>query len=184
MNHSDTLVWNATTARTMAIGAGDLSIAVRNEVKSILSKNRNNVRRALVESLSILKERELINEGECPLLEDVLGHLLRSVRGKGDPEEAYFAIQRTYNALLIDQSSSPTALAIASVAKSAFDLEKSNSVSLAPNSTGAGAAVGAAIGAAIGGLAGGWIGAGIGAAIGGAAGAAIGWCNETGNGND
>ena len=90
------------------------------------------------------------------------------------------AIRTIYHDMLMKQQSTPTALAIASVATSAFNIEKNSPVTITPESAGAGAAVGAVIGGVIGGIIGGGVGAGIGAAIGGAAGGAIGLCNEKG----
>lgn len=172
------------SARAIAISAGDLSIVVRKEVKKTLESNRNDILRSLNSGLEELVKRDLISAQECDHLKDVCKHLLYSVRGKEDGEEAFLAIRTVYHGMLIDQQSTPAALAIASVANSAFNLEKSSPLTITPESTGAGAVVGAVIGGVIGGIVGGGVGAGIGAAIGGAAGAAIGWCNETGNGNE
>jgi hypothetical protein len=169
------------SARAIAISAGDLSITVRNEVKKILKKNRNGVLGSLNSGLKELLERDLISSHECGKLKEVFKHLLYSIGGKEDSEDAFLAIRAIYHDMLIDQQSTPTALAIASVTTSAFNLEKNSPVTITPETTGAGAAAGAVIGGAIGGAVGGFLGAGIGAAIGGAAGAAIGLCNETGN---
>lgn len=168
------------SARAMAIGAGDLSIVVRQEVKKILAENRNDVLKSLNSGLQELLERNLISAQELEDLRDVCKHLLNSIRGKEDGEDAFFSIKKIYQRMVIDQRCSPAALAIASVANSAFNFEKSNSVTITPETTAGGAAVGAIIGGVMGGLLGGGLGAGIGAAIGGAAGAAIGWCNEEG----
>lgn len=175
---------NDSSARAIAISAGDLSIVVRQEVKRILEENRNDVLKSLNAGLQELLKRDLISGQEFEQLQDALKHLLYSIRGKEDGEDAFFSIRKIYQEILIDQDSSPTALAIASVANSAFNIERSSPVTITPETTGGGAAVGAVIGGVIGGLVGGGVGAGIGAAIGGAAGAAIGWCNETGNGVD
>lgn len=172
------------SARAIAISAGDLSVVVRREVKKTLEKNRNNILRSLNTGLKELLRRDLISSQECDTLKDVCKHLIYSIRGKEDAEEAFLAIRAVYHDMLMNQQSTPTALAIASVATSAFNLERSSPLTITPETTGAGAAVGAVIGGAIGGAVGGFLGAGIGAAIGGAAGAAIGWCNETGNGNE
>ena len=173
-----------TLARTIAISAGDLSVVVRREVKKTLEKNRNSILKALDSGLDELLARESISSQECGVLKDACKHLLYAIRGKEDGEDAFLAIRAIYQDLLMDQRSTPTALAIASVATSAFNLQKSSPLTITPESTGAGAAVGAVIGGVIGGVVGGGLGAGLGAAIGGAAGAAIGWCNETGNGNE
>jgi hypothetical protein len=169
-------------ARAIAISAGDLSIVVRNEVKKILKTNRNDILRSLNSGLQELVKRKSISTQEQKHLNEICRHLLYSIRGKEDGEEAFLAIRKIYHELLMDEGSSPTALAIASVANSAFNLEKHSPLTITPETTGAGAAIGAVIGGVIGGIVGGGFGAGFGAAIGGAAGAAIGWCNETGNG--
>lgn len=170
------------SARAIAISAGDLSVVVRREVKKTLEKNRNNILGSLNTGLDELLKRDLISAQECDNLTIVCKHLIYSIRGKEDGEEAFLAIRAIYHDMLMNQQSTPTALAIASVATSAFNLERSSPLTITPETTGAGAAVGAVIGGVIGGIVGGGLGAGIGAAIGGAAGAAIGWCNETGNG--
>ena len=172
------------SARAIAISAGDLSIVVRKEVKKTLEANRNDILRSLNSGLEELVKRDLIHPQECDNLKDVCKHLLYSIRGKEDCEEAFLAIRAVYHGMLLDQQSSPAALAIASVVNSAFNLEKSSPLTITAEATGAGAAVGAVIGGVIGGIVGGVVGAGFGAALGGAAGAAIGWCNETGNGNE
>jgi hypothetical protein len=169
------------SARALAVSAGDLSVVVRNEVKKVLKDNRNDVLKAVTNGLGELTERGFISANEAENLRSICGYLFGSIRGKADPEDSFLMIRRVYHQLLKDQRSSPTALAIASVAHSAFNLEKSSPLTITPETTGGGAVVGAVIGGVIGGLAGGAVGAGIGAAIGGAAGAAIGWCNETGN---
>ena len=177
------------SVRALAISAGELSIAIRNEVKKILQENHHSISRSLDSGLKELVSRELISSQECENLDGICKHLLNAIRGKEAGEQAYLAIKSTYHRMLIDPSTSPAALSIASVAHSAFDIEDSGSgspektmaqVVITPMSTGAGAAIGAIIGGVIGGLAGGGLGAGLGAAIGGAAGAAIGWCNENG----
>jgi hypothetical protein len=159
-----------------------LSIVVRREVKKILADNRNDILRSLGAGLQELVNRDSISAKEYDSLNDVCRHLLNAVRGKEKGEEAFLAIRDVYHRMLIDQRSSPTALAIASVSNSAFNLEQSSPLTITPETTAAGAAIGGVIGGVIGGIVGGGLGAGIGAAIGGAAGAAIGWCNETGNG--
>lgn len=168
------------SARSIAIGAGDLSIVVRREVARALDANGNDVLKSLIHGLKTLSERNLISAQESTALREVCRHLISSIRGKEDGEDAFLAIKDIYHEMLMDHKSSSVALAIASVAGSAFDFEKSNSVTITPGTTGAGAVVGAVIGGVMGGLMGGPWGAGVGAAIGGAAGAAIGWCNENG----
>ncbi len=168
------------SVRAIAISAGDMSVVVREEVKKILKQNKNNVLKSLYSGLEELVKRDLIFALECDKLKEVCKHLLYSLNGKEDSEEAFLAIRTIYHSMLIDQQSTPTALAVASVATSAFNLERESPLSITPGTTGAGAAAGAVIGAAIGGAVGGFLGAGIGAAIGGAAGAAIGLCNESG----
>ncbi|MCA1408954.1 hypothetical protein I6F26_32845 [Ensifer sp. IC3342] len=171
---------NSISVRAVAISAGDLSVVVRNEVKKTLTANRNDVVRSLESGLQELTKRNLISPGERDQLNAVSKHLLNAIRGKEDGEDAFLAIRGAYQELLKDQDSSPTALAIASVANSAFDVQKSSPLTITPMTTGAGAVIGAILGGVVGGIVGGGLGAGIGAAIGGAAGAAIGFCNEHG----
>lgn len=170
------------SARTIAISAGDLSVVVRREVKKTLEKNRNSILESLNTGIDELLNRDYISAKESDDLKAICKHLIYSIRGKEDAEEAFLAIRAVYHDLLMNQHSTPTALSVASVATSAFNIERSSPLTITPETTGAGAVVGAVIGGVIGGIAGGGLGAGIGAAIGGAAGSAIGWCNETGNG--
>lgn len=167
-------------ARSLAVSSGDMSIVIRHEVQRVLKENRNDIAKSLDYGLQQLSVNKFISPRELAQLKVICRHLLGSVRGKENGEDAYFEISKVYDALLFDGGSSPVALAVASVATSAFDFEKSNSVSFTPMSTAAGAVAGATIGASFGGAMGGPLGAAIGAAIGGAAGAAIGWCNEHG----
>lgn len=168
------------SARAIAISAGDLSVVVRREVRKTLQENRNSILGSLDAGLDDLLGRGLIADRECANLKGICKHLISAIRGKEDGEEAFLAIRVAYHDMLTNQHSSPTALAIASVVTSAFNLERSSPLTITPETTGAGAAVGAVIGGVIGGIVGGGLGAGIGAAIGGAAGGAIGLCNETG----
>ena len=169
-------------ARTIAISAGDLSVAVRNEVIRIMESNKNTVLPSIIDGLNELLERKLITSKEFEVLKDICELIFKSIRGKIDGEDAFFSIRKYYSSMLIDQNSSPTALAIASISSSVFDFEKSNSVSVTiiPGNAGSGAVIGGVFGGIIGGIVGGGLGAGLGAAIGGAAGAAIGWCNDKG----
>lgn len=171
---------NCSSAIAIAISAGDLSRAVRQQVKKILKENRNDILKAIYSGLQELLERKLISAIEFEQLKNVCKHLINSVRGKEDGEDAFLLITKIYQEMLTNHESNPSALAIASVANSAFNFEKSSPLTITPESTAAGAVTGAVIGAAMGALLGGGVGAGIGAAIGGAAGAAIGWCNEEG----
>jgi hypothetical protein len=114
-------------ARAVATSAGDLSIVVRNEVKKTLAANRNDILKSLTSGLSELVNRKLITAEKEDQLNTVFKHLLGSIRKKEDGENAFLAIRSVYHKLLTNQRSSPTALAIASVATSAFDLEKEES---------------------------------------------------------
>jgi hypothetical protein len=169
-------------ARTIAISAGDLSVAVRKEVIRIMESNKNNVLQSVKDGLQELLERELIDAKELEALQEVCELVFKAIRGKIEGEDAFFSIKKIYTSMLFNQNSSPAALAIASVSSSAFDFEKSNSVkvTITPGNAGSGAVIGGIIGGIVGGIVGGGFGAGIGAAIGGAAGAAIGWCNDKG----
>jgi hypothetical protein len=176
-------------AKSIAVSAGDLSVAVREEVRKIINKkeNKNNILKSIYSGLDELLERGVISEKEVKPLKRICGHLLLATlenkdeeNKEKDREDAFFAIKKLYNEMLADQECSPAALSIASVIHSSFGFEKSNSVKIIPETTGAGAAMGAIIGAGFGAGFGGPIGAGIGGAIGGIVGAAIGLSNETG----
>jgi len=168
------------SARSLAISAGDLSVVVRQEVQRILEGNQNDLTKSIDWGFEDLARRNLISGEEAQSLKDLCKHLLNSIRRREDAEDAFFAIKKAYAAMILDPNSSPVALAIASAASSAFEFEKTNSVSITPSNTGAGAVVGGIIGGAIGGIVGGGLGAAIGAGIGAAAGAAIGYCNKHG----
>ena len=168
------------SVRTIAMSAGDFSIAVRQEVEKVLKSNRNNVVKSFGTLLQTLLERNLIADNEAKQLENVFDLLLNAIREKIDAEDAYFSIKKIYNDMITRHDSSPVALAMSSVASSSFNFKKTNSVSFTPATAGAGAVVGAGLGAIIGGAVGGPLGAGIGAAVGAVAGAAAGLCNQTG----
>ena len=166
--------------REIAMCAGELSVAVRNKVNDILAENRYNILEAFKSGLQELLERELISAQEFETLQDVYKLFIDALREKGDAEDAFFSIRKTYNKMMLNHECSTTALAIVSVINSSWKFEKSNSIKVTPETTGAGAGFGAALGGAMGFGFGGPVGAGIGAAIGAIAGAAIGLCNEKG----
>lgn len=168
------------SSREIAISAGELSVAVRNKVDVLLTGNRNNIFEAFKAGMQELLEKDLISAQEFESLQDIFRLFIDAIREKGDIEDAFFAIRKTYNQMLLDQECSTIALAIASVINSSWKFEKSNSIKITPETTGSGAAVGAAIGGAMGAGFGGLPGAAVGAAIGAIAGAAIGLCNEKG----
>lgn len=167
-------------ARAVALSAGSMSVAIRDEVTKLLNSHKNSVLHAIRQGLKELLNRSLITEKDLETLDNVTEIVFNVLRKKVDSETAFFQIRKTYADMTFDQACSPTALAILSVLSSSFDFEKSNSVNvtITPGNSSSGAVIGGIIGGVIGGVVGGGLGAGIGAAIGAAAGAAIGACNN------
>jgi len=97
------------SARAFAIGAGDMSTVVRKEVKRILETNRNDILKSLQSGLQELVSRNLVSAQECEQLDNIFKHLLGSIRGKEDGEEAFLSIRNIYQELLMEQNASPTA---------------------------------------------------------------------------
>lgn len=183
MNHSSEITpflgsMDLATVKAIAISSGDISVAVSEEVSKRFPSKKRNALRTVNEGLKELLERELITAKEHVELQTICKLFVEAVVGKKDAEDSFFAIRKAYQSMILNQSTSPVALAIASTANSSFNFVKSNSVTITPGNTGTGAVVGAIIGGIVGGLMGGGLGAGIGAAIGAAAGAAIGCSNE------
>ncbi|GEJ55549.1 hypothetical protein [Anaeromyxobacter diazotrophicus] len=160
-------------ARASAIGAGDVSLAVRGELTRLLAESAGDRKKAVHAGLSALVAREAITGGEAKELAAIFDRLFAAPDGS-DPELAK-RVRSYYRALVLDQASSPAALAVASVlnagpAPGAAGQPRASAVSKGDALYGGfGALVGAGIGAGFGGP----IGAGIGAAVGAAVGVCI-----------
>ncbi len=163
-------------ARAMALSAGDINQAVRRRVGDILTANRNNILKAFPQGLKELVDMGAISANESQTLSKILKLIIDVDRDRADPEDAFLAIRTLYHELIVDQRSTPVALAIAGVASSSFSLEKNSPLKVNKIAGAGGAIAGAVTGAGIGFGIGGPIGGAIGGVIGGAVGATVGLC--------
>lgn len=168
---------NPDHARSLAISAGQLSVAVSAELGRLLVANRGDRRKALAAGFTELTARKTLHAKEATELAAIMEMFFDSPDG----QNSKLAMQASsyFHALIMDAGSSPAALAIASVITSLTspsktpDSSKSQKVSVTKGDAafgGFGAVVGAGIGFGFGGP----IGAGIGAAVG----AVVGVCIE------
>ncbi|HEY2632407.1 MAG TPA: hypothetical protein VGI26_08530 [Solirubrobacteraceae bacterium] len=167
-------------ARSAAIGAGDMSLAVRGELTRILATNGNNRRKALRAGFEELLQREALSRAEMTELSAIVDQIFEEPQGP-HPKTAE-RLRACYRKLILDSSSSPAALAIASVVNSLLNssIAKNDEPKEAVASSREGdvlfGSFGAVVGAGIGWGIGGPIGAGVGAVVG----AAVGVCIEEG----
>jgi hypothetical protein len=169
---------DSASARAIALGAGDMSQAIRRRVAELLRSNRNNIFEVLKVGLQELVARKAISTGESQRLNDIFRLVMDVERDRADPEDAYLKIRGMYHEMAIDQQCSSAALAIAGVASSSFALEKNSPLKVNKTAGAAGAIAGAATGVGIGWGIGGPIGGAIGGVIGGAVGATVGLCGS------
>jgi hypothetical protein len=183
LTHAFTL--DAAHQRSLAIAAGDFQTTVRREVQRLLDEHKGNPMSALKVGLERLRSDELIRPTEFSTLVEVCESVFAADRGKLEPKTAYERTRSAYDRLLLDNGSSPVALAILSVLSSAYSLAFSSAGSTlgdhmvaAKMSQGGdiGLAGGVVLGAVIGGAIGGFGGAVIGGVIGGVVGTAVGLC--------
>lgn len=165
-------------ARAMALGAGDLHQAVRRHVTTLLSDKRNTVAEMAQKALQEIVDRKVITAAEGAQLGGIFKTLLAVDRGKEDPEDAYLKIRNTYHDMALKLDVSPAALTIASIAVSAFSLEKNSPLKVNWTAGGVGAVTGAAVGAGIGFGIADVPGAIIGGIIGGIVGGTVGLCGS------
>jgi len=167
-------------ARPTAISAGHYRVAVSQEVDRVISESHGNLAQAMEVGLERLKVDGLITPQEQTILGKICELVFESGRGKIKPDEASTQVHTIYSQLLVDSSTSPIALAIASVASSGpiagppvttsasggvvVELSTSDAIDTAMVG---GAIIGAGVGALIGGFPGAVIGAIIGGAVGG-----------------
>jgi hypothetical protein len=165
--------------RSLAISAGHLSAAVSAELGRLLVKNGGDRRKAVAAGFAELTSRKTISAKEGSELAAIMEMFFAAPDGQ-DSKLAKRA-NDYFHALILDNGSSPAALAICSVITS---LTSASKVPAGASPTqgavskgdavfgGTGAVIGAGIGFGIGGP----IGAGVGAVVG----AAVGVCIERG----
>lgn len=173
--------------RAGATSTGDLTGAVRKEIRRLLAVNDGQQNQAMKAGLRRMVEDGSISSSEARVLSRIVDSVLVEAKKKNAAGKEYAKVRDAYHELLADSQASPVALAIASAANSSFAVEESDGddanvarVVITPETTGAGAVVGGVIGGIMGFIAGGPAGAAIGAGIGAGAGAGIGACNEKG----
>ena len=166
----------SSTVRAAAISAGDVSVAVRSELRRLRAENDGDRQKAVHAGLTELVKRDTLAESEAKELAAIFD-LLFAVPDGADPKLAK-RVQAYYQALVLNPVSSPAAIAVASVlntlvSSGAADGGRPKAMALSRQDAlfgGVGALVGAGIGFGFGGP----IGAGVGAAVG----AAVGVCME------
>jgi len=166
--------------RSIAISAGDLHTAVKREVARLLEEHKGNPLTVAKYGLEKLRDEGQINAQEFTSLSELCDAVFAAQRGKIDNQTAYGKVRGLYDGLLVDNGSSPMALAIASVASAAFaqalETTPTSGAMAASNQNGSiglvgGIIAGGVIGAGIGGVGGAIIGGVVGGIVGGIAGA-------------
>lgn len=163
--------------RSFALSAGQITRAVSSELGRLLVANGGDRRKAVAAGFAELATRKHLQAKEATELADTMEMLFNAPDGQ-DPKLSQRA-SAYFHALILDPSSSPAALAIASVINSLTVPTKAASAG-SPQAAAATKAdalfggFGAVIGAGIGAGFGGPLGAGIGAVVG----AAVGVCLE------
>jgi hypothetical protein len=163
-------------ARTAALSAGDVSLAVRAELTRMLAASGGDRRKATAAGFDELVKRNALSGAEAAELAPIMDLLFDTPDGT-DPKLAE-RVRAYYRMLALDPSSSPAALAIASVINSLLRPSAASGGGPTAQAVSKGDALfggfGAVVGAGIGAGFGGPIGAGIGAVVG----AAVGVCIE------
>jgi len=109
------------SARNIAMGAGELSVAVRREVARIMIQQHGHQLSALKVGVNELLERGLIESGEVQDLNLICELVFPgSERKKIGSQAAAAKIQELFQKMSINSNCSPVALAVASVANKAF----------------------------------------------------------------
>jgi hypothetical protein len=161
--------------RSLAISAGQLTLAVSAELGRLMVAGRGDRRKALAAGFKELTTRKTLQAKEATELAAIMEMFFNAPDGQ-DPKLANRA-STYFHGLTLDPACSPAALAIASVITSLTSPTKAPPASTKKVSINAGEAVyggfGAVVGAGIGFGIGGPIGAGIGAAVGAAVGVCI-----------
>ncbi|MGC2448779.1 MAG: hypothetical protein WA477_14120 [Candidatus Sulfotelmatobacter sp.] len=170
--------------RTMAIAAGDLHIAVRQEVIRLLEEHKNNPLSVAKYGLERLRAEGQLTEQEFISMSQICDAVFAAQRGKIDSGTAYATVRRVYDQLLVDGGSSPMALAIASVASGALasnpgDPRPAAALAASRSNGDIGLVGGVIVGGIIGGVIGGAGGAIIGGVIGGIVGGVAGACTKS-----
>ena len=163
-------------ARALALGAADVNQAIRKYVGETLAANRNNIAQVHRKGLQELVDRGAISGKESETLTKVFKLIVDVDRDRADAEDAFLEIRGRYQEMVIDQRSSPAALAIMGVASASFSLDKNSPLKVNKTAGAMGAIAGAATGAGIGFGIGGPLGGAIGGLIGGAVGGTVGLC--------
>jgi hypothetical protein len=167
----------AQQARTLAVSAGDHRVAVMREVHRSLAEGDQ--LQAANAGIDRLVRARLITDQDRESIEQICGHVFASQKGDSPSEVAFAHVRVIYDRMLLDTSSSPVALAIASIASSGStpaipdDPDRPDPVVRAmgrSDQVDMGIVGGAVSGAVVGGLLGGPGGAIVGGVIGGIAG--------------
>jgi hypothetical protein len=167
--------------RTIAIAAGDLRAKIEREVQRLLDEG--DPLSAIRVGLNRLHSDGAISSRELTLLSSVSDTVFAAQRGKIDVPTALGRVRPIYDELILDNSSSPVALAICSLVSGSYtsalsDQPAPGTMARAASSNKAdlGMVGGAVVGGIIGGAIGGFVGFGIGATVGAIAGAVGGKC--------
>jgi hypothetical protein len=165
--------------RELAIAAGDYRAAVMREVRRLLAESHGNQFLAAKAGLERLSDAGLITVQDDRALGQICEAVFAAQRGKLGTDDAFGRVRAIYDQMLVDTSTSPVALAIASIASSRRLTSASGEAGLPEGVMAAmsrsdqvdmGIVGGAIGGAVIGGVIGGAGGAIIGGVIGGIAG--------------
>lgn len=106
--------------RTVAIAAGDLHVAATKEVSQLLTADKDNLLSATKSGLEKLRAQGQLTEPEFNSMSEICEAVFAAQRGKTDIRTAYETARAVYDALLVDEDSSPMATAIASVVSGAL----------------------------------------------------------------
>jgi hypothetical protein len=165
--------------RALAVSAGDYRVSVMREVHRMLAQAGDNQLEAARSGLDRLVADGLITTHDRKHVDQMCADVFSLQRGEVAQEDASAKIRVTYDQMLVDTTTSPVALAIASIASSGSTPELPADIGLPKNTLAKisrsdkidmGIVGGAIAGAAIGGAIGGFGGAVAGAVVGGIAG--------------
>ena len=106
--------------RTVAIAAEDLHVASTKEVSQLLIAGKDNPPNSTKCGLEKLRAQGQLTAPEFNSMSEICQAAFAAQGGKIDIQTAYAIVRGVYDALLVDQDSSPMALAIASLASGAL----------------------------------------------------------------
>ena len=169
--------------RTTAIATKDLQVTVTKEVSPLLPAHKDKPLSETKYGLEQLRAQGQLTAPEFNSLTEICETVFAAERGKIDIRIAYEMVRGVYDALLVDEDSSPMALAIASVASGALASNlgatpKNNPPAASRSNGDIGLVGGIAASGIIGGTIGGVGGAIVGGVIGGIVGGVAGGCTK------